>query len=92
MIRVKRKKYRLKLHDFYMAKSSFYLDAHPEVRQALIENEKEYPPKECVECMFFSWVFGEDKRIRGGTCAAKPEIEEDKFGYWKVAEGCPLRE
>lgn len=86
---------KLRPEDFYLANNQIYVERHPKVLQALIEHEKEFKPESCVCCFMFKWLFGEDRTICGGRCAAKTEIEKEKFieaAYKRRAEGCPLED
>ena len=82
---------KLSAEDYYLANDALFMDAFPERRQALIENLAAYPPKMCVECLCFKWVFGPDNRICGGQCSINTDIHLSEFKYGTVAEGCPIR-
>ena len=77
---------------FFMANDPKYLSCMPGVREELIKKEKRTMPDACVCCLFFKWLEGEDGKIIGGRCGARPDIDKDKFDYHKRAEGCPLEE
>ena len=82
-----RRKKKLKLNEvnFFMANNPGYLANNQEVKKALIDSEKEHMPRECLECIFFGWVWEKDEQIAG--CSICDRIT---FDYGKRAAECPL--
>lgn len=77
---------------FFNANDPEYLRKNPKARTMLSQWTRQNMPRECIECIFFKWITGDDGSIISGRCAAKPEIGIGEFEYGKVADGCPLRE
>ena len=82
---------KLSAMDFYMANNPTFVALHPEIKNKMIEKAKEFPPQDCQCCFFFKWLFGNDKKICGGSCAANQEIKPGEFEYFKIPKGCPVK-
>ena len=82
---------KLTKNDYLVANDAHYLELNPIIRDELIKSEKGRPPKECMECIFFNWLF-ENKKIIGGLCAVKPDIAKEKFLSHGIVDECPLKE
>ena len=88
----KRRKSNLDWVDFFNANDPKYLERNLKTKERLIEYEKSCKPDDCLCCIFFKWVFGEDHKVCGGQCAAKTEIAKELFLDGGIADGCPLME
>lgn len=82
----------ISVSDLFLSNEESYASFNGDRMKVMIEKEKEYPARECVECIFFKWIFGEDKKISGGRCNADRTIRPEEFEYGKRAKGCPLDE